>query len=583
MMQFVPETWRMVKIADLISSIARTDPASLAADTFDYIDISAVDNRTKRIRGISTVKTNEAPSRARQVVKPDDVLVSTVRPALNAVAMVPDRLSNPIASTGFCVLRARNDLLDSNYLFNFVVSKPFVQILTSRQRGGSYPAVSDEDILSLQVPLPPLSEQQRIVEILQEAEEVRRLCTRAETKVAALVPAMFDAIFGAPLGWKGGPKLGNLVRIVGGGTPSRSVEHFYSGPIPWATSKDIKKLYLDDTEEHVTEEAVESSATNVVPKGTVLVVVKSKILAHSLPTAITQVPMCFGQDIKGLTPAPGISPEFLVYSLQAQLGRILARARGANTEGLTLEALKSLDMPTPTPELVERFRISCEEIRALTDATIHGNRIGALTDTSLSAHAFSGQLTAGWRDDHADKLAIEARDRDVALKQAGATISRSRRTTIQEMDRIFEQRTDGIYSELSREQRDLLFRIEQNVGGVPYARYFSSQSLSGSLDGRLRRNPQAIEGHLAIFAARGLIIPVSREEQTADTREFVFGNAYRLPLKDRHLPLTAENGEPLFSETGEELVSDEDVPGDATRLRELERLASQLETERAVA
>jgi type I restriction enzyme S subunit len=493
--------------------------------------------------------------------------------ALNKRAL----LSVPAYVVSHLAVLVPGPLIDPEYLYYLSCTLDMMRLALDP----AYPSLRTSDLARLRIPLPPLSEQQRIIEFLLEAEAIRHLRAEAEAKTATLVPAMFDAVFGAPSDWKGGAKLGELVKIMGGGTPSRRVEHFYSGPIPWATSKDIKKLYLDDTEEHVTEEAVQSSATNVVPKGTVLVVVKSKILANSLPVAITQVPMCFGQDIKGLVPVSGITPEFLVYSLQAQLGRILARARGANTEGLTLEALKSLDMPTPTPELVERFRISCEEIRALTDATIQGNRVGALANTSLSAHAFSGQLTADWREAHADKLALEARERDAALKQAGATFSRSRRATIQEEESIFEQRTDGIYSDLNREQRDLLFRIQQRVGGVDNARYFSAQSVSQSLEGSLRRNPQAIEGHLAVFASRGIIIPVSREEQTEDTGEFVFGNAYRLPLQDRSERLTDEAGNTLTTESGEALET-ESVIGDHSRGRELERLAAQLEKERTL-
>ena len=195
------------------------------------------------------------------------------------------------------------------------------------------------------------------------------------------------------------------------------------------------------------------------------------------------------------------------------------------------DTIEGSSRPNISIEDQERFELQIQIAGECSAAD--GSKLFSDLAQSLSAHAFSGQLTTDWRTAHADKLAIEARERDAALKQAGATISHSRRATIQEMDRIFEQRTDGIYSDLNREQRDLLFRIHQRVGGVHYARYFSAQSLSGSLEGSLHKNPQAIEGYLAVFAARGLIIPVSREEQTEDTGEFVFGNAYRLPLKDR--------------------------------------------------
>jgi hypothetical protein len=200
---------------------------------------------------------------------------------------------------------------------------------------------------------------------------------------------------------------------------------------------------------------------------------------------------------------------------------------------------------------------------------------------SLSAHAFSGQLTADWRDVHSDKLTIEARERDTALKQAGATFTRSRRATIQEEEDIWEMPTDGVYADLNREQRDLLFRIGQRVGGVHYARYFTAEGLSKSIDGPLRRNPQAIEGHLAVLAARGLIIPVSREEQTEDTGEFVFGNAYRLPRRDKVDHLTDEKGVHLTDEKGDGLTTEE-IPGDRARARELARLAAQLEKERSL-
>jgi len=79
----------------------------------------------------------------------------------------------------------------------------------------------------------------------------------------------------------------------------------------------------------------------------------------------------------------------------------------------------------------------------------------------------------------------------------------------------------------------------------------------------MQYNRQAIEGNLAVLAARGLIIPISLEEQSQDTGEIVFGNAYRLPLDNYNAP-----------------DREEQVTGDHARLSELERLASQLERER---
>lgn len=503
----------------------------------------------------------------RQILQEGDILISTANSDnLVGKCVIAENLSYEATLGGFITAFRVNSSLVIPRFFYYWLSSPLIQarMRSLARRTTNIANLAMSDFIKVKIPLPPLSEQQRIVGILQEAEEISRLRVKAEAKTAELAPAMFNGIFGSPSEWKGGSKLGDLVKIVGGGTPSRSVQHYYSGEIPWATSKDIKKLYLEDTEEHVTEEAVQSSATNVVPEGSVLVVVKSKILAHTLPISITRVPMCFGQDIKGLIPESGITPEFLVYSLQAQLNRILSRARGANTEGLTLEVLKSLDMPKPSPQLMERFRVAYKEVRSLEEASASGNRMLFLTNASLSAHAFSGQLTADWREANKDKLAAEARERDVALKEVGVIIAQPKRTTAEEIADLLLDRHDGVYSDLNQEQLLLLREVRRMVGGVDFARYFTADQLSKYLaEGPLRRNPYAVEGHLAVLAARGIIIPVSREEQTEDTGEYVFANAYRLPLEEYG---TWDDGE--------------SKPGDHTRTDELGRLANVLEKER---
>jgi hypothetical protein len=80
-----------------------------------------------------------------------------------------------------------------------------------------------------------------------------------------------------------------MVKITGGGTPARERPEYYQGRIPWLTSKDMKGDYIWDTEEHITERAIQESATNLIPAGSILVVVKSKVLMHRLPVAIAKV------------------------------------------------------------------------------------------------------------------------------------------------------------------------------------------------------------------------------------------------------------------------------------------------------
>jgi type I restriction enzyme, S subunit len=103
-----------------LESVKSWNPQQVKTEeVFSYIDLSSVDKDKKAIvlNQIQQVMTANAPSRARQIVEKSDILVSTVRPNLNGVALVPGALNNATASTGYCVLRANEKTLNAKYLF----------------------------------------------------------------------------------------------------------------------------------------------------------------------------------------------------------------------------------------------------------------------------------------------------------------------------------------------------------------------------------------------------------------------------------------------------------------------------------
>ncbi|MEO3690916.1 restriction endonuclease [Roseateles paludis] len=142
------------------------NPADAPDVEFTYCDISAIDNEAGVVVAPKVLMGRDTPSRARQAVRAGDVLFSTVRPGLRAIARVPE-VSNPVASTGFCVLRPAEGV-DGSLLLQLLRSHDFLQQVLPLQRGVSYPAVRDADVLSQLVPLPPATEQTRIVEKLEE-------------------------------------------------------------------------------------------------------------------------------------------------------------------------------------------------------------------------------------------------------------------------------------------------------------------------------------------------------------------------------------------------------------------------------
>jgi len=174
-------TWINASIADVCLPTTQTDPARLDRKFFRYIDISGVDKETKSISKSDGLRIDEAPSRARKIIETSDVLVSTVRPNLNAVALVPINLNGEIASTGFSILRANKELINPKYLFYWTQSKEFVEFLVSNATGASYPAVTELVVKRAPIPLATLNEQNQIIKLLDEAQRLRMLSRRADT------------------------------------------------------------------------------------------------------------------------------------------------------------------------------------------------------------------------------------------------------------------------------------------------------------------------------------------------------------------------------------------------------------------
>ena len=185
----------MAKIGDVCASKIDTLNAAYNGK-IDYIDISAVDNDKKKITNTETLQIKEAPSRARQLVECDDIIVSLVRPNLNAVAVVENSSENlQVASTGYCVLRC-NQAVYSRYLFYFCQSETFINRMTAQATGASYPAVSNSIVKNCEIPLPERNKQKEIADILDKVTGLISLRKQQLAKLDELIKARFVEMFG---------------------------------------------------------------------------------------------------------------------------------------------------------------------------------------------------------------------------------------------------------------------------------------------------------------------------------------------------------------------------------------------------
>lgn len=331
-------------------------------------------------------------------------MVSTVRPNLNAVAIVPDWVGNSgICSTGFAVLRANNTVIYTRFLFSWVKSLPFINDISNKARGANYPAVSFKDILDSKIPVPPLEEQEYIVEILQQADKLRQLRQDSLAKADKLSTALFLETFGNILindkNWKT-VKLEKLCTLVRGSSPRPQGDpRYYGGNIPRLMVADLTRdgIYVSPQIDSLTEEGAKKSRPMVF--GDVVMAVSG---APGL-SAILKEDACIHDGFVGFRNLKkGLLPEYFVGVLGAMKVMNEQQAMGAVFLNLKTQQIKLWKIPVPPMELqkkyVEIFLSQYEQLQLMMKNTDFLDEFF----NQINFSAFTGKLSEIWREKHQD-------------------------------------------------------------------------------------------------------------------------------------------------------------------------------------
>jgi type I restriction enzyme, S subunit len=257
--------------------------------------------------------------------------------------------------------------------------------------------LTKKKVEDLEIPLPPLADQERFVRILDEGEAIRRLRTEADERTEKTVPAIFNALFGPAEVEKNGfqtKALGDLCSFVSGGTPPTENPDFWVGHIPWVSPKDMKTVDIVDTIDHISEAALRASRLRLLPVDTVLIVIRGMILAHTFPTALTRVPVTINQDMKGLIPNNEVTPVYLLWCLKELSPKILSlvSTAGHGTKRLDMESVEGLRILVPPIHLQRMFAARISEFRELETAQSLSGKLLDNLFQSLLHRAFQGEL-----------------------------------------------------------------------------------------------------------------------------------------------------------------------------------------------
>lgn len=204
-------------------------------------------------------------------------------------------------------------------------------------------------------------------ETLLEEMESKRKGKLSCTRVQPVAPE--DEPYPIPGSWRW-VRLGDLGGFLGGGTPSKSNEAFWKGSIPWVSPKDMKRPYIEDAEDHISDAAIEVSAVKMIPARSLLFVLRGMILAHSFPVAITTRKVTINQDMKALCFIVPDTGEYVLRACWAARARVLQRVERSSHGTCRLDADAVANLPIAFPPLAEQKRIvaKVDQMMKLCDA-----------------------------------------------------------------------------------------------------------------------------------------------------------------------------------------------------------------------
>jgi type I restriction enzyme S subunit len=272
-----------------------------------------------------------------------------------------------ICSSDILVFEPSSDLLLPDFLPYIVQSDGFFEHALGTSAGSLSPRTKWQELAKYEFVLPPVEEQRRIGDLLAEMDTTLQAYRNLHTQ--SLIQSLIEEAIkksGAIV------SLAEVVKIVGGATPSTTRSEYWNGQIPWVTPSDLTKLetpVIQSSSRKITEQGLTNSSTKLLPTGAVLMSTRASIGFM----AITQAEVCTNQGVTGLVCSDRILPKFLMYQLSGMQLELLKLSSGSTFPEIGRGKLAGLKVMLPSiddQEFVVTAIESCEELLSAAKAAI---------------------------------------------------------------------------------------------------------------------------------------------------------------------------------------------------------------------
>ncbi|MDP1519352.1 restriction endonuclease subunit S [Porticoccus litoralis] len=346
--------WNTVKLGDVCSVF--TD-----GDWIETKDQSSEGIRLIQTGNVKTGAFAERKDKARYIsektfmrlncteVKEGDILVSRLPEPVGRACVIPKLKEKAITAVDCTVIRTKESVLPT-YLNYYMQSPQYFSAVQEKVTGATRQRISRKNLGEVLVTLPPLAKQQRIVAKLDAAfakiDSAIKLVEAKQANAEKLKASLLAASLTSNDALCKTVKLGDVCKIVNGGTPKSNVKMYWEGDIQWLTPKDMGKIdgkYVDLTERQITKDGLNNSSAKLVPENSVILSCRAPI-GHVF---INTIDMSFNQGCKGLVPTAEIITEYLYYFLFSSKQLLNDLGTGTTFKEISGKTLANVELLLP--------------------------------------------------------------------------------------------------------------------------------------------------------------------------------------------------------------------------------------------
>lgn len=384
--------WPMVKLGDVFKVTSGGTPSRAKREYYDNGHIPWIktgDLHNKYVTEASEFITESGLKNSSARLYPKGTILLAMYGATIGACSI---LAIDACTNQACAAFTPNNDVDTLFLYYLLKHNQPSFIMAGA--GGAQPNISATFLKNFEIPLPPLEEQKRIAVILDKADAIRQKRQQAIALADDFLRSVFLDMFGDPAtnpkGWEI-TNIGSLCNVSSGSTPSRQRDDYYKGNIPWVKTTEIDGYTIIDTEEHISEEALQESSCRLNEVGSILIAMYGQGKTRG-KVGLLGIKAATNQACAVLSPSQKINMHYLYGFLSLSYENLRRLGQGGGQPNLNGGIIKSFPVPLPPKNLQNKFATVYEKIKSLQKEKETAQQQKNLLLSSLSKKAFSGQL-----------------------------------------------------------------------------------------------------------------------------------------------------------------------------------------------